>query len=231
MQIRTQVLCSFLCAVWTLPFTHTGSICFVWHCASCVDEALIFELSDQQPWTTVFVLASDLNGKTSCVERSKKFWISHFTCQINILWVVLLGASFWNNWFCWTVHVKAGVTALSESVPHDTPGVSTTYTWEIVKAAVWCGVYICRSVGVHFKMMSQATGCPRLCAKRSCRCGGSRVLLSYAKLSTIFAPGGRIAPWSCSSWFCPVLSVEFHFMSIRFVLCWNLILTWRWVRN
>ena len=38
-QIRTQTLWCCLRAVWTHPFTYTGSICFASHCASCVDEA------------------------------------------------------------------------------------------------------------------------------------------------------------------------------------------------
>ncbi len=39
-QIRTQTLWCCLCAVWTLPFTNIGSICFALRCASCADEAL-----------------------------------------------------------------------------------------------------------------------------------------------------------------------------------------------
>ena len=37
-QIWTQSLWCCLRAVWTLPFTRTGSICFASRCASCVDE-------------------------------------------------------------------------------------------------------------------------------------------------------------------------------------------------
>ena len=44
MQIGMQILWCCLRAVWTLPLTSTGPICFASRCASCVDEALRREL-------------------------------------------------------------------------------------------------------------------------------------------------------------------------------------------
>ncbi len=41
-----------LCAVWTLPFTHTVSICFGSHCASCEDKALCSPSSVSKTWRT-----------------------------------------------------------------------------------------------------------------------------------------------------------------------------------
>ncbi len=82
-QIRTQTLWCCLRAVWTLPFTHAGSICFASHCASCVDEACGFSLETppQDCETT---------------NRIRFFFLGHLGQLFFLAFRWLLSGEFWN---------------------------------------------------------------------------------------------------------------------------------------